>query len=76
PSVLRRLFREELNLTLKSYVNSKRIEKAKDLLLNTNLKVQDIAAQLGYSHTQSFIAFFRQAVHCTPVEYRKQPERL
>jgi AraC-like DNA-binding protein len=76
PSALRRLFREELNLTLKSYVNSKRIEKAKELLLNTNLKVQDIAAQVGYFHTQSFIVFFRQTVHCTPVEYRRQPERL
>jgi AraC-like DNA-binding protein len=76
PSALRRFFREELNLTLKSYVNSKRIEKAKELLLNTDLKIQDIALQVGYMHTQSFIAFFRQAVHCTPVEYRRQPERL
>jgi AraC-like DNA-binding protein len=72
PSVLRKLFREELRLTLKSYVDSKRIEKAKELLISTNLKVQDIAAQVGYSHTQSFIAFFHQAVHCTPVEYRRQ----
>jgi AraC-like DNA-binding protein len=76
PSALRKLFREELNLTLKSYVNSKRIEKAKELLLNTNLKVQDIAAQVGYFHTQSFIAFFHQAVHCTPLEYRRQSEQL
>jgi AraC-like DNA-binding protein len=71
PSSLRRLFREELNLTLKSYVDSKRIEKAKELLLTTNLKIQDIAVQVGYTHTQSFIAFFHQIVHCTPVEFRR-----
>jgi AraC-like DNA-binding protein len=72
PSVLRKLFREELRLTLKSYVDSKRIEKARELLVTTNLKVQDIAAQVGYVHTQSFIAFFHQAMHCTPVEYRRR----
>ncbi|MDR1142859.1 MAG: AraC family transcriptional regulator [Spirochaetaceae bacterium] len=72
PSALHKLFREELHLTLKGYVNSRRIEQARELLLNTNLKVQDIAAQVGYLHTQSFIAFFRQTVHCTPAEYRRQ----
>jgi AraC-like DNA-binding protein len=72
PSALRKLFREELRLTLKNYVDSKRIEKAKELLVSTNLKVQDIAAQVGYVHTQSFIAFFHRAVHCTPVEYRRR----
>jgi AraC-like DNA-binding protein len=72
PSTLRKLFREELHITLKSYVDSKRIEKAKELLVSTNLKVQDIAAQTGYLHTQSFIVFFREAVHCTPTEYRER----
>jgi AraC-like DNA-binding protein len=72
PSTLRKLFREELHITLKNYVDSKRIEKAKELLVSTNLKVQDIAAQIGYLHTQSFIVFFREAVHCTPTEYRER----
>ena len=72
PSSLRKLFREELNLTLKSYVDNKRIEKAKELLMNTNQKIQDIAVQVGYFHTQSFIAFFNQNVHCTPMEFRRR----
>jgi AraC-like DNA-binding protein len=72
PSALHKLFREELHLTLKGYVNSRRIEQARELLLTTNLKVQDIAARVGYLHTQSFIAFFRQTAHCTPAEYRRQ----
>jgi AraC-like DNA-binding protein len=72
PSALRKLFREELHLTLKNYVDSKRLEKARELLTSTNLKVQEIALQVGYVNAQSFIAFFHQAVHCTPVEYRKR----
>jgi AraC-like DNA-binding protein len=72
PSSLRKLFREELRLTLKSYVDSKRIEKAKELLLTTNLKIQEIAVQVGYTHTQSFIAFFHQAARCTPAEFRRR----
>jgi AraC-like DNA-binding protein len=72
PSALRKLFREELHLTMKSYINAKRIEKAKELLVSTNLKVQDICIRVGYTNAQSFIAFFHQAVHCTPVEYRKR----
>jgi AraC-like DNA-binding protein len=75
PSSLHKLFREELHLTLKKYVDSKRIEKAKDLLLTTNLKINEIAVQVGYSHTQSFIAFFHHIVHCTPVEFRQWNSR-
>ncbi|GHT98355.1 hypothetical protein FACS1894142_4580 [Spirochaetia bacterium] len=72
PSALRKRFREELHLTLKNYVDSKRLEKARELLVNTNLKVQEIALQVGYVNAQSFIAFFHHAVQCTPVEYRKR----
>ena len=70
PSSLHKLFREEFHMTLKKYVDSKRIEKAKELLLTTNLKINEIAVMVGYSHTQSFIAFFHQAVNCTPLEFR------
>ena len=59
-------------MTLKNYVNQKRIEKAKGLLLTTNLKINEIAIQVGYNHTQSFIAFFNQSVQCTPLEYRRR----
>jgi len=70
PSTFHRLFRDELNLTLKNYVDAKRIEKSKELLFTTNLKIHEIAVQSGYTHTQSFIAFFSNAVGCTPAEYR------
>jgi AraC-like DNA-binding protein len=48
------------------------MEKAKELLLTTNLKIQEIAAQVGYIHAQSFIAFFHHYAQCTPVEFRSR----
>ena len=72
PSSIRKLFREELGMTLKEYVDSKRLEKAKELLVTTNIKINDIAIKTGYSQTQSFIAFFHQNVKCTPLEFRRK----
>jgi len=72
PSSISKLFRDELQLTLKKYVDNKRIEKAKELLQTTNLKINEIAVLIGYGHPQSFIAFFHHIVHCTPAEYRRQ----
>ena len=48
-----------------------RIARAKDLLVNTNLSLTQIALRCGYSHLSSFSAAFHQSVGRPPSEFRK-----
>jgi YesN/AraC family two-component response regulator len=48
-----------------------RIEKAKQLLKETQETVQDISVQVGYVYTMSFIRVFKKTTGLTPGEYRK-----
>ncbi|RMD76370.1 MAG: helix-turn-helix domain-containing protein [Lentisphaerae bacterium] len=52
-----------------------RIEKAKQLLLTTNRKVRDIAAEIGFVNPYHFSTCFRSVVGKSPVNYRKNPMR-
>ena len=48
-----------------------RIEKVKDLLINTDLPINQIADQIGYS-PRSLYRFFQQYVGMSPNDFRKQ----
>ena len=48
-----------------------RVERAKYLLKNTNLKVMDIAEALGYKSEIQFMRQFKKVTSTTPSEYRK-----
>ena len=54
-----------------SLVNSFRAEKAKDLLVNSALKIIDVAYECGYSNEKSFYRAFSQVTGMTPGQYRK-----
>ncbi len=53
------------------YAEKYKIEEAKKLLLQTNMSVQDIAAQLDYANAQNFIRFFSRVTGLTPGKFRK-----
>ena len=48
-----------------------RIEKAKQLLMTTNLKMFEISSDVGFSHAKYFGQVFKQEVGLTPVEYQR-----
>lgn len=52
------------------HIHEKLIEKAKEILTNTNLTVSEIAYQLGFEYPQSFSKLFKNKTNLTPVEYR------
>jgi len=52
------------------HIHNKLIEKAKELLINTNLSVSEIAYQLGFEHSQSFSKLFKNKTHLTPLAFR------
>jgi AraC-like DNA-binding protein len=66
-----RLFRRELHTTPLQYIQLKKIEKAQQLLLTTNMPVKDIALELSMENTSYFNRIFKAYLHTTPTEYRK-----
>jgi two-component system response regulator YesN len=69
---LGQLFLQEMKVTFSDYVNKYRIEKAKQLLLKTVLKVNDIANKVGYIDPTYFFRKFRKVVGVTPLEFRQR----
>jgi YesN/AraC family two-component response regulator len=57
-------------MTFSSYLTLVRIDRAKHLLGNYNLKLDDISARCGYHDTPYFCHVFKHITHCTPMEYR------
>ena len=64
-----RCFKALTNTTFKSYLTKIRMEKAIELL-SRDVKIQDIAQQVGYANHTRFSIVFRQFTSYTPSEYR------
>ncbi|OQP06143.1 DNA-binding response regulator [Geobacillus sp. 46C-IIa] len=71
-SYLSALFKEETNLTFSEYVTRSRLQKAKSLLLTTNLTVAEVAEQVGYQTVKYFVKLFKEFEGITPSQFRKE----
>lgn len=63
-------FKKETNENLIEYINRFRIEKARELLENTSLKVYNIALEVGIDNYRYFTKKFKEITGLTPVEYK------
>lgn len=70
-SYLGQIFQKEVGCSFTQYLSSKKIEIAKELILNTNLKISDIAKQVGYPDTSYFYRKFKQYYGVAPVSLRE-----
>jgi two-component system response regulator YesN len=70
PSYLSRLFKQTTGINLLAYINKIRIEKAKKLLQESNMKIHEISSSVGYESASYFTQFFRRNVQMSPQEYR------
>lgn len=68
---LGQLFQKEIGILFSDYINNFRINKAKDLLVNTSLKASEIGELVGYSNKNYFYRKFKGIVGITPSEWRK-----
>lgn len=71
-TVLYTKFRSQFNLTIGEYVNQERIKKSIELLLHTNLSIEQISQQIGFSSAAYFTKIFKQQMDVTPLKFRKQ----
>jgi AraC-like DNA-binding protein len=68
---LHTLFKKHFNDSVKHFIITKRLEKAQDLLLNSDKSVEDIAYETGFSDYNYFIRVFRSSIGISPLKYRK-----
>lgn len=71
PSYLSVLIKKKLGLPFQEYVIQERMKKAKLLLLTTDLKIYEIADQVGFEDMNYFSQRFKQVVGVTPRQYKK-----
>ena len=65
-----KIFKEQQGVGILEYINRLRIERAKELLEDKNLKVNDIAQMVGYIPARNFLRVFKKYVGVTPTQYR------
>ncbi len=68
-----RIFKERMGLPPLYYVSSLRLQRAKELLLNTNYSIRDIGLEIGQQSLGTFTTRFTERVGVTPAEFRTQP---
>lgn len=70
PEYTSRLFKQAEGVTLSDYITALKLEKAKELLNEPKLYIQDIASQLGFTTAGYFTRFFKKETGLTPQEFR------
>ena len=72
PTSLNRVFQQHFNTSPINYFISLRIEAAKSLLINTNMQIQEIAQNTGYSNALYFSSEFKKRTGMSPREFRRE----
>lgn len=70
PFYFSKLFKKEMNETFVSYVNTQKMQLAKEMLKNEGIPISTIARNLGYKETSYFCKVFKNHLNETPSHYR------
>lgn len=65
-------FKEEVGIGLSDYLNSIRIQKAKQLLDQSDYMIYEVAEMTGFTSSQYFSKIFKQFTGLTPNEYKRK----
>lgn len=68
-------FKKELNINFSDYLWLLRLNKAKELLICTDMPITDISIAVGYANVTSFHRKFKQATGLTPNQFRTNAEK-
>lgn len=71
---LRHIFRQETNTTLYQYLLNCKLFAAKQMLLNTQTPIRDIALQCGFRSSIHFSNFFKSKMNISPRQFRDSQE--
>lgn len=71
PGYLSTLFRERVGVSIKEYINRKKIEESKYFLLHTGASLLDISLLLGYCNQSYYTSLFKKYIGITPKQFKK-----
>lgn len=72
PEYLAKMYKKKTGQNLKDYINGYRLQQAKRLLNNQEMKVSDVASEVGFDNFSYFSTLFKKEYDMTPNEYRKR----
>ncbi len=72
PNYITKYFKSKSGINFKNFLTMKRLERAKQLLVETDLTVKDIAERCGYNSSKQLIVNFTKDTGLSPTEYRKR----
>ena len=64
------LFKEQCQINFSEYVARRKLQKAKEMLLKTNLPIAEIASRTGYQAVKYFNKLFKEYEGMSPGRYR------
>lgn len=69
-SYLSHIFKEEIGITIKAYCANKKLEKAKELLIDGELSITEISEALHYESIHSFSKAFKKLTGIAPSQFK------
>lgn len=70
PTYMSNLFKEKTGIGLLEYINKVRINKSIEIMMNTNLTINEISEKVGYLNANTYIRVFKKLMGVTPNKYR------
>ncbi len=70
PFYLSRLYKQKTGKSLTDHITEIKVNKAKELLSQTPMKIHEVGAMIGYESPPYFTRFFKKATQLTPQEFR------
>lgn len=71
PSYVSMLFKQETGQSISKVLNRRRLDRARTLLQDPDLKIYEISEQVGYPNPYYFSVWFKKNTGLTPTEYRR-----
>ncbi len=71
-SHLAQMAKREVGRTMKEVLTTKKLDRAKDLLVSSGCSIKEIAGKVGYNSENHFTKMFRKNEGMSPVEYRNE----
>jgi len=70
-TVLYNIFHQRFHCTVSSYINAQRVEKSMELLQKTDMSMEEISQQVGFSSASYYSKIFKKHTKQSPLQYRK-----
>jgi len=68
---LSRLYHSQRGYPIYQKIKEQKLNRAKELLLQDDIKIKDVAAELGFENVPYFTTFFRNSLGMSPKEYKQ-----